>query len=132
MTKPGKFNSAFRKSPVLLVTMCVAFPANASSIIKNRAYGYRNLDTDHISPQPCRDEVVETGWDVTSGFDNLQEEVFCDGREVLVIVQQPSMMLECRSSDNAVVGLAEGNTRLAQFAVDVRCVYKHSVRHGQH
>jgi hypothetical protein len=48
-----------------------------------------------------------------SGFDNLQGEVFCNGCKVLVIVQQLSMMFECRSSNNAVVGLADGNTRLA-------------------
>ena len=52
-------------------------------------------------------------------FDNLQGVVVCNGREILVVVQQPAMMFECRSSNDAVVGLADGSALFAQLAINV-------------
>ena len=67
-----------------------------------------------------------------SSADDLEWEVFGYRRKVLVVMQQLAVMLQRRGSNDAIVGLADGNAFLAQFAVDIRCTHKYRLWHRQH
>jgi len=47
-------------------------------------------------------------------------------------MQQLAVMFKCRSGNDAVIGLADGNTCLAQFAVYVHRPNIYCFRHRQH
>jgi len=67
-----------------------------------------------------------------SGFDKPQVKVFCDQREIPVVVQQLALIFQCSSGNDAVIGLADGNALLAQLAVYLCRSNKYGFRHGQH
>ena len=67
-----------------------------------------------------------------SSTDDLEWEVSGYRREVLIVMQQLAVMFQRSGSNDAIVGLADGNAFLAQFAVDIRCPDKYRLWHGQH
>ena len=56
----------------------------------------------------------------------------CHWRKVLVVVQQLTLMFECRRSNDAVVGLAHGDALLSQLAINVSRPNEDSFGHWQH
>lgn len=66
------------------------------------------------------------------GFGDFQGVVFCNWHEVLVVVQQPAMIFECRGRNGAVVGLADGNALLSQLAINISCPSEYRIGHWQH
>ena len=67
-----------------------------------------------------------------SGFVGLQGVVCCNLCEVFAVVQQRTMMFECRGGTDAVVALADFNALLSQLAVNGSCPNEYSFRHWQH
>lgn len=41
-------------------------------------------------------------------------------------MQQLAVMVQCRSGNDAVVGLADGDALLSQFAINVSCLHENS------
>ena len=79
--------------------------------------------------------MVQVSWSrvyLCSSADDLEWEVFSYRRKVLVVMQQLAVILQRRGSNDAIVGLADGNAFLAQFAVDIRCPHKYRLWHRQH
>jgi len=67
-----------------------------------------------------------------SSADDLEWEVLGYRRKVLVVMQQLAAVFQRRGSNYAIVGLADGNALLAQFAVDICCPDKYRLWHRQH
>ena len=67
-----------------------------------------------------------------SSTDDLEWKVSGYRREVLIVMQQLAVMFQRSGSNDAIVGLADGNAFLAQFAVDIRSPDKYRLWHGQH
>ena len=55
-----------------------------------------------------------------------------NGQEVLVVMQQTAAVFQRGSRNDAVIGLADGNARLTQFAINVSCPEKYRLWHRQH
>ncbi len=67
-----------------------------------------------------------------SSADDLEWEVLGYRRKILVVMQQLAAVFQRRDSNDAIVGLADGNALLAQFAVDIRCPDKYRLWHRQY